>query len=332
MSFEPQIVVQESAKLVYVGKIIQIEPIPGADFIVSATVVCGKGGKWRGVVQKDKAQIGTLCDVYLPDALIPPNEWMKFMEASGWRVKMRRFKGAPSEVLIMPISAPYREGIEVGDDMTLFFGVTKYHKPVSPHLQGKAIGYFPDFIPKTDELNYQRHPELVDNLVGKPWYMTEKADGSSTTAFRWKGRFGLCSRNLELERNEDNGYWKVAIKYRLEDLLPEGIALQWETCGPGIQSNPMGLSEIDGFLFSAYNIEEKRYCTFAEVVKHSVAFGIPMARLIDWGNTFIKDGIETLGEGIYSNGKQREGVVIRSQHNYDHAPISFKVINLGYEK
>lgn len=331
--------VPESEKLVYVGKIVALEPIPGADFIVSATVVCGEGGKWKGVVQKDKAEIGTLCDVYLPDSLIPPNEGMKFMESSGWRVKMRRFKGAPSEVLIMPIPEPYREGRTVGDDMTLFFGVTKYHKPVPAHLQGQVIGSFPAFIPKTDELNYQRYPDLVQSLVGKPWYMTEKADGSSTTAYKYNGKFGVCSRNLELVRNPDNGYWKVAEKYKVEEKLPEGYAIQWETCGPGIQSNPMGLKEIDGFMFSAYNIMEKRYLTFDELRKLSLSIGFPTVRIIEWGNTFIPNGLETRGEGVYSNGKQREGVVIRSQHNIaganeevDFAPISFKVINLGYEK
>ena len=114
--------------------------------------------------------------------------------------------------------------------------------------------------------------------------------------------------------------------------LPDGIAIQWETCGPGIQSNPMGLKDIDGFLFSAYNIDEKRYLTFEEIRKLSTEIGFPMARLIEWGHCFIPHGVETRGEGVYGNGKQREGVVIRSQHNHDHAPISFKVINLGYEK
>src|SRR3982751_197994 len=297
--------------LVFVGKIIDLQPIEGADLIVSATVVCGEGGKWKGVVKKYQCSIGTLCDVYLPDSLIPPNEGMKFMEASGWRVKMRRFKGSPSEVLIMPIPEPYREGRQVGDDMTLFFGVTKYHKPIPPHLQGIAKGNFPDFIPKTDELNYQRYPELVDSLIGKAWYMTEKADGSSTTAYKWKGNFGICSRNLELERNEDNGYWKVAAKYKIEELLPDAIAIQWETCGPGIQSNPMGLTEIDGFLFSGYHIEEKRYLTFKELRALSGSLKFPTVRMIEWGHYFIKDGVETRGEGVYSNGKQREGVVIR---------------------
>ena len=318
--------------LVFVGKIIDLQPIQGADFIVSATVVCGEGGKWKGVVKRSQFQLDDLCTVYLPDALIPPNEGMKFMEASGWRVKMRRFKGAPSEVVIMPIQQSYLGIAQVGDDQTLFMGVTKYHKPIPLHLQGIAKGDFPGFIPKTDELNYQRYPELVDNLVGKPWYMTEKADGSSSTAYKWKGEFGVCSRNLELVRNPDNGYWKIVEKYRVEELLPEGIAIQWETCGPGIQSNPMGLTEIDGFLFSAYLIEEKRYLTFDELRNLSRNIGFPMVRLIEWGHCFISDGVETRGEGVYSNGKQREGVVIRSQHNHGHAPISFKVINLGFEK
>lgn len=323
--------VQESPKLVYVGKIINLEPIPNADFIVSATVVCGEGGKWKGIVKKEDFQIGSHCIVYLPDSLIPESEHMAFMKSSNWRVKMRRFKGAPSEVLIMPINfaSPLTN---VGDDVTIQYGVTKYHKPVPPHLQGTAKGFFPDFIPKTDELNYQRYPELVDNLVGKPWYMTEKADGSSTTAFRYKGEFGICSRNLELVRNPENGYWKVAEKYKVEENLMDNYAIQWETCGPGIQGNPMGLKEIDGFMFSAYKIDEKRYLSFIELRALSSLIGFPMVRLIEWGHCFIKNGLELRGEGVYLNGKQREGVVIRSQENYGHAPISFKVVNLNYEK
>lgn len=325
-----ELTVPESAKLVYVGKIIALDPIEGADFIASATVVCGEGGKWKGIVKKSDFKVGMHCVVYLPDSLIPPSESMSFMESSNWRVKMRRFKSAPSEVLIM--SHDIIALFNVGDDITLQCGVTKYQKPISPHLQGVAKGNFPNFIPKTDEPNYQRYPELVDNLVGRPWYMTEKADGSSTTAFRHKGEFGLCSRNLELVKNPDNGYWKVAEKYKLEEKLMDNYAIQWETCGPGIQGNPMGLKEIDGFMFSAYKIDDHRYLSFTELKALSGLIGFPMVKIIEWGHSFIPHGVETRGEGVYKNGKQREGVVIRSQENIDHAPISFKVINLGYEK
>lgn len=328
----------DKEELVYIGKIIDLQPISGADFIVSATVGCGSGGEWRGVVRKSDFQNGDLCIVFLPDSLLNEQDhcWLPYMQKSNWRVKMKRFKGAPSEVLIIPhdnypILTHEELSLTVGTDMTQSMRVVKYHKPIPSHLNGTAIGYFPIFIPKTDELNYQQCPELVDSLVGKNYYITEKADGSSTTAYKYKGIFGVCSRNLELVRNEDNGYWQLAIKYELEENLPEGYALQWETCGPGIQSNPMGLSEIDGFAFSAYNINEHRYLELTEFWELLDKLNFPSCKVIEVGSCFSKEEIELLGEGLYANGKPREGVVVRSQVNIGHKPISFKVINLNYE-
>lgn len=319
----------DDSGLVYVGKIIDMQPIPGADFIVSATVVCGIGGKWKGVVRKGAFQEDLTCIVYLPDALISESEDTQFMKATGWRVKMRRFKGAPSEVVIMP--TPHDIRLPLGSDITRYMNVTKYHKPVPANLIGIAKGDFPSFIPKTDEPNYQTHSDLIDKLVGHPFYITEKCDGSSTTAFRYKRNFGVCSRNLELERNEENGYWKVALRYGLEEKLPEGYAIQWETCGPKIQKNSMGLNEINGFVFSGYNIDEHRYLTFSELFKLCNMLEMPMVRIIKCGNSFNLVGLDLLGEGTYENGQQREGVVVRSHENFGAAPISFKVINLNYE-
>lgn len=326
-----EITAPDSCKLVYIGKIIEIESIENADFIVSATVECGAGGKWKGIVKKDQFILEDLCNVFLPDSIIPEQDSMGFMKATNWRVRMRRFKGAPSEVVIIPNNV-YGKTCFVGRDITKENGVTKYYKPIPAKLQGIALGDFPGFIPRTDEPNYQSNPDLVNTLVGKPWYMTEKADGSSTTAYRYKGKFGICSRNMELVRNSENGYWKVAEKYKVEERLPEGIAIQWETCGPKIQSNPMGLKDIDGFMFSAYNIPEKRYLSLLELEGLHIKIEFPMVRILDAGETFSKEGVEKLGEGTYSNGKQREGVVVRSQFNYGHKPLSFKVINLDFEK
>ena len=316
--------------LVFVGKIIDIQPIPGADFIVSATVICGEGGKWKGIVRKVDYNQDDLCIVFLPDAVIPESEGMAFMISSNWRVKMRRFKGAPSEVVILPYPEHLPE-IPIGTDVTFEYKVTKYHKPVPKHLQGIMKGNFPSFIPKTDELNYQRYSNLVDDLVGKPYYITEKVDGSSTTAYRYKGQFGVCSRNLELERNENNGYWQIAIRYKLEENLPEGYAIQWETCGPGIQSNPMGWHEIQGLMFSAYKIDESRYLEYIELLDLSNFLNFPMVMILKDHNYFSSEGIELLGEGMYDNGKPREGVVVRSKKNFDGKPISFKVINLEFD-
>lgn len=317
--------------LVFIGKIIELAPIPGADFIMSATVICGKGGKWRGVVRLQDFAFDDKCIVYLPDSLIPPGLEMKFLEKDKWRVKMKRFKGAPSEVLIMPIPKDWT--LPIGTDITTELKVTKYHKPIPANMQGIAKGDFPNFIPKTDEPNYQSNPELVDSLIGLPYVITEKADGSSSTAYRYKGEFGVCSRNYELERNEDNGYWKIAFRYKLEELLPEGYAIQWETCGPKIQSNPMGLNRIEAHAFNVYHIHRHRYLESYEFIEFCEDLNFPTVNCITSGDKFDKTNMEILGEGKYDNGKEREGVVIRSIYNeLGDKPISFKVINLNYEK
>ncbi len=318
-------------RLVYIGAIIALDPIENADFIVSATVVCGKGGKWRGIVKKDMFGLGDLCIVFLPDSIIPQHEEMSFMKDSNWRVIMRKFRGSPSEVVIIPRQHDLVEFV-VGTDITQLFGVTKYFKPVPVHLQGLAKGDFPKFIPKTDEPNYQREDSGINELVGKPYYISLKYDGSSTTAYKYKGEFGICSRNLELVRNEQNGYWKVALKYDLENKLPEGYALQWETCGPGIQSNPMGLKEIDGWAFSAYCIHEHRYLEMHEFHMLCVDLGFTNANIIGFGECFENKDLDTLSDVKYPNNKPAEGIVIRSQKNFGGKPISFKVINLSYGK
>lgn len=320
--------------LVYIGKIIELDPIEGADLILSATVVCGMGGKWKGVVRKEEFSVGDMCTVFLPDSLLPETDDFRFMEKHKWRVKMCRFRGVPSEVLIMG-----KTGVlgHVGRDITETMAVKRYCKPVAVNLQGIAKGDFPSFIPKTDEHNYQSADgmESIMRLTRKPYYITEKADGSSTTAYRYKGNFGVCSRNYDLERDESNGYWEIAIRHNLEETLPEGIALQWETCGPKIQGNPMGFPKVTGLAFSAYNIVEERYLNFKELVKLCEDLKFPMVNVLDEGDRFLPDGIEQLGEGTYANGKQREGVVVRSKKNCrgfcSTIPISFKVINLNYE-
>ena len=51
------------------------------------------------------------------------------------------------------------------------------------------------YIPKTDEPNFHAVPEMVEALVGQPFYATVKADGSSGTVF-WDddGVVRGCSR------------------------------------------------------------------------------------------------------------------------------------------
>lgn len=310
-----------------VGKITEIRPIDGADFIQAATVVCGSAGKWSGVVGKD-VEPGEHVTVFLQDALLPANDRWAFMEKHKWRVRMARFKGVPSECLIIK-GVP--DGAGIGDDIAELLGVTKYEKPIPQGMQGDFVGAFPGHIPKTDEPNFQSVPELVARMAGEPWYATEKADGTSCTAYVDDAGLHVCSRNWELKEftasGAQNVYWLAARKYEL-DRLPQGVALQFEVVGPGVQGNPMGLASLEARAFTLRDTREHRYLPWADLVKQTDALYMPTARFVANGQHGMSDDeLRKLAEIKYPNGKHGEGVVIRALDSL----WSFKVINLLYK-
>jgi RNA ligase (TIGR02306 family) len=318
---------------VYIGKVIAVNSIEGADRIESLKVDCGVGGTWQGTAQKGQLAEGSLCQVYLQDSLLPKTDEFSFMEKYNYRVRMMRFKGVPSEVLIMPQSIHGN----TGDDVTAQAGVNKYEKPIPASISGQVLRYFPGFLRKTDEPNFQTVPEMVATMQGQKFYSSVKCDGSSATVYKYNGEFGCCSRNMELKETADNAIWKIARKYDLENVLPDGLYFQFEVVGPGIQKNPMGLTQIEPRLFNVFSIPEKNYLNGERVKKWSEQTGVPMVPITDWDQnfSFSEDDLRKYAEGLYDNGKQREGVVIRPMVEMtmpNWARVSFKVINLIYRE
>ena len=316
--------------LAVIGRVTEISPIAGADLIQQAAVVCGAAGKWSGVVGKD-IQAGDTVTVLLQDALLPPNPRWAFMEKHRWRVRMARFKGVPSECLIVP-SGGDEAAMPPGTDLTDALGVTKYEKPIPVSMSGEAVGAFPSFIPKTDEPNFQTVPEMVERLADGDWYATSKADGTSATAWVDDAGLHVCSRNWELREFTASGagnvYWQAARKYGLER-LPKDYPLQFEVVGPGIQGNPMGLKSLEARAFSLYDIGTRRYAPADEL--RYVATDIldmPLAREIECEKrAYTDDELRRLAEIQYANGKTGEGIVIRANDS----SWSFKVLNLLYK-
>lgn len=318
-------------KLAYQGRIVEIQPIPNADRIELATVVCGEGGKWNGVVAKGAYAVGDVVTTYLQDAVVPKVESLEFLAKHGWRVKMSRFRGAPSECVIVDATSGY----DVGTDLTEILGVTKYVKELPASMNGIAYGGFPSFIPKTDEPNVQTAYRFLEALRGQPWAATVKVDGSSTTAYRMGEHFGVCSRNLELCDAPSLVQWEIARGYDLPSKLPDGYAVQWETAGPGIQSNPLGLERIQAFVFDVYDIRRMKHLDFQERLQFITKLGMPSAPVDSQGTDFNldKNELQKLAQGRYPNGKHREGIVVRplNEMRVCGDRLSFKVINLDYK-
>ena len=61
---------------------------------------------------------------------------------------------------------------------------------------------------------------VLERHRGKTFYVTEKLDGTSFTAFLREGEFGICSRNLWMdEADESNVLVRVAKGLKLEEKL-----------------------------------------------------------------------------------------------------------------
>jgi len=317
-----------------VGIITSISTIPEADMIDHAKVRLGDHGVWHGIVKKGDFSEGELVEVYLQDAKLPDEPRFAFMSRYKFVVRMIRLRGVPSECVISKLTVIGCEG----DDIMEKVGATKYNKPLPAILGGDALGNFPSFIPKTDEHNFQSVWRLVRELYDQPYYATKKADGTSTTAYYHDEHFGVCSRNLELEEDDRNVMWKIARKYDLEDFLSSlgfSAAIQFETVGPGIQKNPLGLDKIEPRVFDIYYINEHEYGGMYDVIGACAATGMPMATLLESGDAFsyyTADDLQKFAEITYDNGKPGEGIVIRSiqPRRVMNDRLSFKTINLLY--
>jgi RNA ligase (TIGR02306 family) len=317
-------------KLAVIGTVTSVHAIEGADRIHQAIVSCGDEGTWSGVVGKD-INLFSRVIVFLQDAILQPSDRWEFMERHKWRVRMARFKGVPSECVI--VQAEGEESLLLdGSDVTEMFGVTKYEKPIPAAIAGDVRGNFPSFIPKTDEPNFQRVRDLEELMHGSDWVATLKYDGTSCTVWNDDDGMHVCSLNLELKEFTASGagnvYWQAARKYGLER-LPHGFALQFEVVGPGIQANPMGLTELEIAAFTLYNIAERRRAHFGALVGICQGLEIPMASIVAAGSGFPgHDAIRDMSSAAeYGKNTPGEGLVFRDVNSL----YSFKAISLDYK-
>lgn len=268
-------------KLATIRKIEEVKPIDGADMIEACRV-----GGWWVVAKKDEFKVGDLAvycevDCWIPHELAPflskGKEPREFEGIKGERLRSIRLKGQLSQGLLLPIDLKdgqftggiyvvKGEPVEEGQDVTELLGIVKWERPISPQLAGKVKGNFPSSVPKTDQERCQNLQKELDVALkaGTDFEISEKLDGSSMTVYLIDGVFGVCSRNLDLERDENNSMWKLAIRLDLEEKIRNSshghnIALQGEIVGPGIQGNKYDLKDHEFFIFDIFNASLQEY-------------------------------------------------------------------------
>ena len=324
-------------KLATIEKILEKRAIPEADKIEAVRV-----RDWWVVSKKDEFKVGDLCTYYEIDSFLPVKPEYEFLlrgsspkkmivdgkEIEGIRLKTIKLRGQLSQGLALPITKDLPQ--KVGEDITDILGVIKYEVPMPPELSGKAKGYFPSFIPKTDEERIQNMAEVLS-----AYYVTEKIDGTSTTYYKKNGVFGVCSRNLELTEG-DTTQWKLAKKYDLANKLPDNFAIQGELIGEGIQKNPLKQKGQEIYFFSAYNIDAGVYLNYSDFVGLCNSLRVKTVPIIE-DDYSLPNSVEELlqyaeGKSKLNQNEEREGIVIRPkiEMQYKSQRLSFKAISNKY--
>lgn len=340
-------------KLVTIRKIDEIRPIEGADAIEVAIL-----GGWQVVIKKGSSKVGDLVayaeiDSWIPTDLAPflskGKDPKEFEGVKGERLRTVKLRGQISQGLLIDLFtvAEYckgvvtSDGIEVenriyslDDDITDLLGVKKWEASMPAQLAGQVKGNFPSLIPKTDQERVQNISRQINEARtnGVAFTVEEKLEGSSMTCYLIDGAFGVCSRNLDLKRDEANSFWQVAIEQNIEQRMRDAgcdnFAIQGELIGPGIQKNIYKLSKLDFYVFDVYDIKAGKYLTPSDR-RHLVdILGLKNVPVLETGVSLgtmqeIIDGAD--GESVLCK-TLREGVVYKANDG----SMTFKSISGEY--
>lgn len=345
-------------KLATVRKITAITPIKGADSIELAHV-----DGWRVVVKKGEYQVNDLAvyceiDSWIPHDIAPflskGQEPKEYNGVKGARLRSIKLRGQISQGLLLPLEHHMWEEVlpqtsmvvALGEDVTEQLGIQKWEAPIPAQLAGQIEGNFPThLVPKTDQERIQNCAHSVNerlNDLSKQqrtdnfgFLIEEKLDGSSCTIIVHDGKFRVCSRNLELRRDENNSFWKVASRYE-EAIMAfyekhgKAVAFQGELIGEGIQGNPYKIHGQELYVFDVYSIDDQCYLSRYIREMATAECGMKNVPIIGFCDIMLNDvdvnSIITIADGasVLNPNVLREGVVYKCAQD---TSLTFKSVS-----
>ena len=321
-------------KLATVRKVSDITSIAGADRIELAMV-----DGWKCVVKRGEFATGDLVVYCEIDSFLPIKEQFEFLRKSsfkkmgdqeGFRLRTVKLRGQISQGLLLPVEVLGREAI-VGEDVTDELGIQKFEPPTPASLTGQVVGPFPASIQKTDEERIQNLVSDTPSYQGKTFYLTEKLDGTSFTAFFDNDQLGVCGRNWQYAESKKNTYWQMAEKLDLANRfksLGRRIAVQGELIGPGIQKNRYRRKEHELYVFNIFDLDSFAYLEKSDAAELCDRLELVMVPFVEQRTApETVDEFLQLAEGrsVLNPETEREGLVW--VHGSGSQRISFKTIS-----
>ena len=320
-------------KLATIRQVDNILPIKGADMIELAVV-----DGWKCVIKKNDFAIGDFVIYCEIDSFLPVRDEFEFLRKSsfkkmgddeGFRLRTITLRGQISQGLLIDPGVLDRT-FELGEDVTEELGIVKYEAPVPANLTGTVVGGFPSSITKTDEERVQNLASDYASFAGKEFYVSEKLDGTSLTAFL-DDEFGVCGRNWQYAEDANNSYWQVVDALGLREKMEKlgrRLAIQGELIGASIQSNRYGLKHRRIFVFNVFDIENCGYLDKEAMKTVCESLGLEIVPFIE--NRETPESIDEIlhlaeGKSVLNAKTEREGLVW--VHGSGSERISFKTIS-----
>ena len=310
-----------SRKLASVQKIKAIKPIEGADKIEVVQILNWDCVVRKGEYQVGDKVIYFEIDSLLPD--IPMLEFLKgsswSQKLNKYKISTHKFRGQISQGLVIPIKdfpefikqvaafldptlvtkidkleITKPEDLEEGLDLTEVLNIEKYEPPVSNGPLGDLISH-EWYVPKTDEERIQVcaeeiRPKYMESDQ-EDWYASIKLDGCSCTAGLFEDMFLIGGRNQWYKG--PNMYTETVKKYgdleekckKYQEANGLYVVFQGELCGPGIQSNRLGLPEKEWFVFNIFTSETGKIdsytkCDLLQLLNLCEQFGLKHVPLV----------------------------------------------------
>ena len=264
--------------MAYVSSIEEKKPIEGADLIEAYRV-----GGWWVVDKKDAYAVNDLAiyceaDAWVPHSLAPflskGKEPREFNGIKGEKLRSVRLRGQISQGLLLPLSVlnveqdgiVYETLADEGCDVTEILGIQKWEAPIPACLAGQMRGNFPSAVKKTDAERVQNLNRSIEQWreLGYTFTVMEKVDGSSSTFYLDNETdFHVCSRNWDIKDEGDNTFWNMAKKYSIQEKMiannMQGLAIQGEVFGHGLNGNLYKKIDQDLLVFSIYDTKTSSY-------------------------------------------------------------------------
>ena len=345
--------------LAIVSKIQSIRPIEGKDRIVLAKVENYDTIIRKDEFKVGDTVVYVFYDSILP--LKPEFEFLRkrcWLEKwQGFRIRPMKMGGVVSEGLVLPMSMlPEGKKYKLGQVVTDDLGIRYYDPDMQLENQSQKkkskfvefmlkFGWFrkiykkfvlkskqkegyPVWIDKSDEENIEKCYDDIAKYPDTEYIVSEKMEGMAATFAIDKGKFKVYSHNVSVT----SGAWvEVAKFYDIENKLKKlcktlgekSIAFQGEVCGPGIQRNIYGFTELKLFIYGGFWADHRRMeWTQVKTFCHMMdLYTVPVfteKRKIYSLEEMIKDSD---GPSVFKNdGKDvpREGLVWRTEDGRVH--------------